>query len=111
MPPGSTSFTFEATSMTLLSFSSIMRTECVHFLEGVAEGLGLELYMHDHAIEAGFVIDHDAIMRRRRPRWSESTSSTWLGEHVGAANDEHVVAAAAHLLHARRTCGRTRTFP
>ena len=80
-----------------------MASERVHFLEGVGECLGAQLYMHGHAIKARLVVDDDAVMGRD-PCNSRENVFDLAGKDVRSADDEHVVGTRTHLLHA---CGRT----
>ena len=56
--------------------------------------------MHGHAVEAPGGVDDDAVMGRDALDAGEHVFHL-RGEHVRAADDEHVVGARAHLPHAR----------
>ncbi len=96
----STSFTPTPTSKTPFEFIGDLTFQSVHLLKRIGERLGPQLDLHRHRIHAVHGLDDDMVMGRNLLDAGEHVFDL-AREDVGSADDEHVVAARADLLHAR----------
>ena len=99
--PGSTSVTRARRPRTDCSLSATEALERHHVGHDVREDVLVDLEADLEVVEVLLAVDDDEVVRAHALDLEEHVLDL-AGEHVDAADDEHVVGALAHLAHARQ---------